>query len=182
MSAQKRGRQYENRLFNELDRETDKSVIIAGGGGMSGNTAAEQADIVVLKHCGGINVKVYAIEVKKGTKDRFYIAAEDLEQLWRYASAEWVEAVIVMKFNNREPVVIKLGPHIDIDSGEYVSLPEDAEAPQIAQHAVRACPTAFAPHATKKGSLRLDKPSTKDWSSSSAGRSDVQTVMDKLQL
>ena len=174
-NAQKRGRQYEKRIANDVYENTPPAVNVYPCG-FSGNGAIPQPDILISAQTGN-----FAIEMKKSSKDRFYIDGEDLLQLVECENKN-TEAVIMMKFSHREPVLFSPFKPIDHGDGTKSMLPTDPTEQDLAKHAVANCPQQFEAHATNAGSLRLSKPSTIDWSSSQAGLSDDGCVIRSLRL
>ncbi|UBF23191.1 Holliday junction resolvase [Haloarcula tailed virus 2] len=174
-NAQKRGRQYEKRIANDLYDATPPAVKVYPCG-FSGNGAIPQPDILISAQDGN-----YAVEMKKSKKDRFYIDGEDLLQLFECTNKN-TEAVIMMKFSYMEPLIFKPFKPIKHESGETTVLPHDPTEHELAKHAVKNCPLVFRAHATNAGSLRFDKPTTDEWCSSTAGKSDEDCVVNKLKL
>lgn len=84
--------------------------------------------------------RTYAIELKRSTADRFYIEFGDKEEL---SGVRADEHWFAHKFTNRELAMWQLGTYP---------------------------PDPFDGHVTNVGSLRLDKPSTDEWSSARSGR------------
>lgn len=168
MSAQKRGLAYEHEIANSLT-DTYKHLRVVRSG-YSGNSAIDQPDIVIISDV------VWALELKKSTKDRFYIQKEDIEQLLRFGNKN-IKLAIAVKFSYREPVVIDLSERF-VDG--QVRNVEDYDEP--ADFLAAACHPAFKPHVTKAGSLRLDKPDTDSWVSSKAGREDHVCIARKLRI
>ena len=153
MTAQKRGLQYEKELAADLHHHTNTMIVF--GGGTSGNVRIPQPDLLIVD-----TDLLFAIEIKKTSKDRFYIQSDDIDQLINsipYTLDDQVIPLLLVKFNHREPVIIDLLPF-------------------------PAVPDQFNEHWTKESSLRLDKPSTDEWPSSRSGREDWKVVADDLAL
>lgn len=153
MTAQRRGVQYENDITNGINETTDSSTRAYRAGW------ADQPDVVI---CGPF--RTFVCELKRTSQERFYIDAEQIENLLSYTNGK-TSAVLIVKFTHREPVVAFIN-HDSVDDVTSVS------------------PTAKGVdfHWTTSGNLRVDKPSLNDWTSSQAGRSDERTVADELGL
>jgi len=152
MTAQKAGLSYEKDVAADVENNTPKSVRVVFGGGTSGNVRIPQPDLHITSGSLGA-VRVQNIEIKRSTQDRFYIEAEDIEQLQETGNG-YTDLFFMMKFTRREPLVWRIEPSDD------------------AADMVSRLPECFDPHVTKSGSLRLSKPSTSDWPSATAGRKD----------
>ena len=145
MSSQKAGLTFEKDLAADIHNNTDALVVF--GGGMSGNVRIPQPDLLIVTD--GIT---HAIEVKRSSRDRFYIEYGDFLQLEEVrADDRW----LLHKFTNREVVMW----HID-------DIP----------------PTEFEPHTTIDSSLRIDKPDTDVWPSAQSGKDAWEIVTETLSL
>lgn len=181
MSAQKAGLKFEKDVAAAVEEDTGELTRVVFGGGTSGNVRIPQPDLHITHfeksktsrecdNCGAVDnwdngVKVYNIEIKRSTADRFYVEAEDFEQL-RDCCNRYTTPVFMMKFTHREPVVVVFASLKAVN----------------AHTAALELPACFNPHVTKSGSLRLDKPDTGQWQSSQGGRKDHEVLMEDLDI
>ena len=163
MSAQKAGLKFEKDVAAAVEEDTGELTRVVFGGGTSGNVRIPQPDLHITHWDSGI--KVYNIEIKRSTADRFYVEAEDFEQL-RECCNRYTTPVFMMKFTHREPVVVVFASLKAVN----------------AHTAALELPACFNPHVTKSGSLRLDRPDTGKWQSSQGGRKDHEVLMDDLDI
>lgn len=162
MSSQKNGLKYEKDVAAAVENNTRDNTRVVFGGGTSGNVRIPQPDLHITSGDIG-TVKVDNVEIKRSTQDRFYIEAEDFEQLLETGNS-YTNTFVMMKFTRREPLVFFILPH------------------EEAADVVSRIPECFDPHVTKSGSLRLSKPSTENWPSATAGRVDWKALLDGCDI
>lgn len=89
----------------------------------------------------------------------------DIDQLSDCAYNVHTRSWVVLSFKNRETTVFEL---------------DDPQNPQ--QSLVDNCPSAFNPRSTRTGNVLVDKPSLDDWSSARSGCSDVNVLIEALDI
>lgn len=166
---------YENDIAKKVHRGT-RSAIRAYRCGYSGNGAAPQPDVLLTTP-----TENYAVELKGPIQsDRVYVDDEDIDQLVDCTNT-YTAAALVVKFSHREPVVVRYFPKL---SGDQM-VAEGAKAYNEAEPAeklARLVPDAFNARITESGSLALDKPTTDEWPSATAGASDVDAILSGLGI
>lgn len=162
MTLQKRGKQRESEIVNELNRNTGESVR-AYPCGDSGNHATASPDILVtVKHGHGV-CTVHAIEWKRTSVDAGEYAYKDVN-VQQLASCRnvYTDSAVVIEFTNREiaycPLVDRV---VENDLMESLRVPPELQ-----------------PHVTDGGSLRVTKPDTDEWPSKRGGRDALAVLAD----
>lgn len=146
----KDGKQYENRIVNEINVST-KPNVVAMPCGYSGNHNGANPDFIVLTRDQN-----WAVELKKTAREKFTVQTDDLEQIRACANIH-TRPCIALKYSHRELMVTEFG----MNGGE-----------------VADTPSAFNPRYGRTGTFITDKPSLDEWPSSRSGRSDTDVLLD----
>lgn len=164
--------QFENEVAKTVHRNTP-SAVRAYRCGYSGSNAMPQPDVLVTTPT--VN---YGVELKGPlARDHIYVDEDDLQQLVDCANATTVVALGV-KFQRREMMIVR---HFEDISGKHPHADRYDEMSVAKQFAVLA-PDAFDPSTTDSGSLRLEKPSTENWPSATAGTDDEVALLSGLGI
>lgn len=163
-------KQYENDIAKQIHRGTD-GHIRAYRCGYSGSNAMPQPDVLVTT--GTVN---YAMEIKGPIQSgHCYVDEEDLEQLEDCENG-YTAAVLVVKFQNREPMVVRYFGDLT-NAQSVVKGAKEYEDMSVAERMAALTPNAFDPSVTDSGTLSLTKPDTDDWPSARAGSDDVDAIL-----
>jgi len=163
MTLQKRGKQRESEIVNEINNRTNESVR-AYPCGDSGNHATASPDILITVEEVYGRAEVNAIEWKRTSVSTGEYAYKDpgLDQL-NVCRNDYTKSALVIEFTNREiaycPIVNKVD---DVHVVDAIRLPPE-----------------FEPHATDGGQLRVTKPDTTQWPSKQAGRDAAKVLADE---
>jgi Holliday junction resolvase len=179
-------KQWEHQVANGIDEATDEETR-AFRIGFSGSSAKPNGDVLITtpREC-------YALEVKRSKKDRFYIDAEDIDQLVECENS-YTSVWLVMKFNNREPVSVRYygnvtgwttSTEVSDPSADDESATDDSEWQSLSatERIARLFPDCFDAHVTPDGNLRVDKPDTDVWSSARGGIADELAILRDLGI
>lgn len=154
-------RQYEYQLAAAADENSDETVTVVFGGGMSGNVRIPQPDLFLYVFS---DPNAFAIEVKRTTQDALYIEKEELEQLHESAGLGVVPLLFV-RFTNKEALCIPI---------PYSYSPKTQSEPSMEHLDV---PDAFDAAITDAGSLRLRRPG-ESWKSARIADDDHEVLLE----
>lgn len=159
-----KGRRYEHDVSNDIYELTDGEVF-AWPAGYSGNNAVPSPDVITLAEGRG-----GGWELKKTAQETFGIDESELQQLL-VLQRNYFDVGLVVKFTNREPLVVK---------PQFPSLTafglDDVDP---IENFIKAIPDCFEPRRAEGGkeeSLRLSKPSLDNWESAQCGLSAPEKI------
>lgn len=168
--------QWEHTISNGIEEETGdeyKSYRC----GYSGNSKHPQPDV----HVAG-PMQNYDMELKGPIKrDVCYVEEDDIDQLVECQNAQ-TAVYLVIKFQRREPLVVRYWEDLTTDQTSVAGLPDDYEDLSKAEKFAAVIPGAFDPRVTDSGTLALSKPSTDDWPSAKAGSDDVDAIISGVGI
>ena len=161
--TKKTGLRFEHDVKNEINDATTNDVR-AWRPGWSGNGKGDSCDVLITTP-----TQCYAIELKKtGVKKGFAIEDDDVQQLYDCQNS-YIDGWFGVKFNHRELCLFKL-PYIHS---------EDTMMGAVANEV----PVELNPRiGHTSNSLLIDKPDLDSWESASAGRQDVEMIINTLGL
>jgi len=158
---------YEHTIANGIHDATDDTVR-AYRVGFSGSSNKPNPDVLVTTPRDN-----HAIEVKRTSKDRFYVESDDIEQLAACENS-YTLPWLVVKFTHREPVTIRyFSEATGVDGWTQMS---------PAERVSKVTPDAFDSSVTDGGNLRLNRPTTDEWASSQSGVTDEVAVLRDIGI
>lgn len=172
-----KGKRYELRLVKDLDAATDDDVWVVRPD-YSGNSVTAVSDVAMVWPADRGTHGAF-LEVKKrspgtGLRASGAVAGssqgqsgiEEVEELIEQAPP-WVEPYVVIKFPNREPLVYGAEALREFVVEKNPSEPWEPYS-------------AGVPKLTPSENISVKKPTTDEWPSTQAGRSDVETILDEI--
>lgn len=166
-------KQYENDIAKRIHEETHDGIRTYRCG-YSGNNAMAQPDILITTP--SIN---HAVELKGPIQsDRCYVEEEDLEQLVECSNG-YTTAILSVKFQNREPMVVRYFGDLT-NAQKHVDGAAEYEEMSVAEKFAALAPASMNPRVTDGGRLALDKPSLDDWPSARSGSDDEHAILSGI--
>jgi len=190
-----KGKRYELRLKKDINRDT-RPCVKAHRPDYSGSSVGEVADLMVLwqenrysdqQPCGHPERKVAYLELKKRTADsgnRSTVMAGssddqngvgELEELVN-ESPSWTDQYVVVKFDNRKPIVIDASRLLHWLRREQEGWGQEWLAQDRTPGDYKPCKKHGA-RLTPSGNISMVKPTLDSWESSQAADSDHREIL-----
>lgn len=166
-------KQWENEKAKNIHRQTGEETRVYTCG-YSGNNAMPQPDILLTRP-----TQDYGLELKGPIKkDTCYVQADDIDQIMQCSNSYTIVGLVI-KFQRREPLVVR---HFEKLSSDQHPDAENYNGYSPAEQFAALIAPCFDPRVTDAGTLAVDKPSTEDWPSATAGSSDEDAILSGLGI
>lgn len=184
-----KGRTFELDVVREINETVDQDRVFAATLDYSGVASDSDADVQIVWPSGRDYWSMALIELKKRSGEsgkRFSTHPMEgstpdqngLTELRRLANTgpTWADRWLGLKPDHREMVVF------DAEWLLWHVTGEEGRRPTCAAEPHDEALEAFQPRLTPAGHISMRKPTLGEWSSATAGKSDVEKILDAIDL